>query len=469
MLFTIAAVAVMGATLFGSTYTNTQISGQALDINKMDAEVLEKIHQMGGLQLVMPQAFAETDCGVLESSGRTVHDFQLTGESHEMPLVTGETYNAMTFSGQIPGPTLRVTQGDVVKMTLTIPSTEMVGHGNDMHASQITAGAFESVNPGESTTYCYIAESAGIFKYHCSGVKLAAMDQHVLSGMYGIAIVDPANGYKKLMVEKTSGSGELDRVFYDADALEFQLQYNQLYLTDGNYDMGKMMSHQNTATVVNGMQFGYVPNMAHNLLVMGDPEKKISAVLQARDGLDLEEQQGQLLFVENDQHVRIFIENQGNEPVFFHIVGEILDRVTQGNRVQSAATETWLLGGSQGMIVDLVFDEPGVYAAVNHDYAAIYSGAATVFVAGDPFNLNPIVEGLGMDAVPSYAYVLGNPSDAVPPVGKNSIAHPALNIHGMYTDEVISDLKANGAIPLWEVVPELAGPIIEVMTDLGRI
>ena len=57
------------------------------------------------------------------------------------------------------------------------------------------------------------------------------MDQHVLSGMYGIAIVDPANGYKKLMVEKTSGSGELKRMFYDADALEFQLQYNQLYLT----------------------------------------------------------------------------------------------------------------------------------------------------------------------------------------------------------------------------------------------
>jgi len=217
------------------------------------------------------------------------------------------------------------------------------------------------------------------------------------------------------------------------------------------------------------MQFGYVPNMAHNLLVNGDPAKKISAVLQARDGLDLEQVQGQLLFVENDQHVRIFIENQGNEPVFFHIVGEILDRVTQGNRVQSAATETWLLGGSQGMIVELVFDEPGVYAAVNHDYAAIYSGAVTVFVAGDPFNLNPIVEELGMDPVPSYAYVLGNPSDAVPPMGLNSIAHPAINIHGMYTDEVVSELKANGAIPLWEVVPELAGPITDAMKALGRI
>jgi nitrite reductase (NO-forming) len=464
MLFTIAAVAVMGATLFGSSYTQTQIGGQSIDMNKMDVDVIEKIHQMGGLQLVMPQAFADVDCGSLENSGRTVHDFQLTGESVELPLLGGKTYNAMTFSGQVPGPTLRVTQGDVVKMTLTIPEGEVTGHGNDMHASQMSASYFESINPGESTTYCYIAEAAGIFKYHCSGVKLMAMDQHVLSGMYGIAIVDPANGYKKLMVEKTSGSGELDRKFYDADALEFQLQYNQLYLDDkGNYNAVDMFAHHHDAAVVNGMQFGYVPNMAHNLLVNGDVNKKISAVLQARDGLDLKQYQGQLLFVELDQHVRIFIENQGNEPVFFHIVGEILDRVTQGNRVQAGATETWLIGGSQGAIVDLVFDEPGVYAAVNHDYAQIYTGAVTVFVAGDPFNLNPVLveKGVIPAPVPSYAYALGNPSDAVPPMGQNSIAHPAINIHGLYTDEVASELQENGAIPLWEVIPVVA----EILTS----
>ena len=464
MLFTIAAVAVMGATLFGSSYTQTQIGGQSIDMNKMDVDVIEKIHQMGGLQLVMPQAFADVDCGSLENSGRTVHDFQLTGESVELPLLGGKTYNAMTFNGQVPGPTLRVTQGDVVKMTLTIPEGEVTGHGNDMHASQMSASYFESINPGESTTYCYIAEAAGIFKYHCSGVKLMAMDQHVLSGMYGIAIVDPANGYKKLMVEKTSGSGELDRKFYDADALEFQLQYNQLYLDDkGNYNAVDMFAHHHDAAVVNGMQFGYVPNMAHNLLVNGDVNKKISAVLQARDGLDLKQYQGQLLFVELDQHVRIFIENQGNEPVFFHIVGEILDRVTQGNRVQAGATETWLIGGSQGAIVDLVFDEPGVYAAVNHDYAQIYTGAVTVFVAGDPFNLNPVLveKGVIPAPVPSYAYALGNPSDAVPPMGQNSIAHPAINIHGLYTDEVASELQENGAIPLWEVIPVVA----EILTS----
>jgi len=164
MLFTIAAVAVMGATLFGSTYTQTQISGQSLDMSQMDMGMMDKIRSMGGLQLVMPQAFAETDCGALEQTGRTVVEFNLTGVSVELPIMGGKTYNAMTFNEQVPGPTLRVTQGDVVKMTLTIPDDEVTGHGNDMHASQISALTFDSVNPGETSQYCYIAESAGVFK-----------------------------------------------------------------------------------------------------------------------------------------------------------------------------------------------------------------------------------------------------------------------------------------------------------------
>ncbi len=474
MLFTITAVVVMGATLFGSTYTQTQISGQSIDMSQMDIGMMDKIRQMGGLQLVMPQAFAETDCGALESTGRNIVEFNLTGESVELPIMGGKTYNAMTFNGQVPGPTLRVTQGDVVKMTLTIPDDEVTGHGNDMHASQISALTFDSVNPGETSQYCYIAESAGVFKYHCSGVHLIGMDQHVLSGMYGIAIVDPINGYKKLMVEKTKISGgevTLDRQFYDADALEFTLQFNQLYLTDdGNYDAGAMFAHQNTATVINGMQFSYVPNMLHNLLIKGDVDKNIF-VAQPWNGLENKQYQSQLLYVENDQHVRLFIENHGNEPVFFHIVGEILDRVVQGNRVQSAATETWLLGGSQNMIVDVVFDEPGAYALVNHDYAAIYTGGIGLFIAGDPFNLNPVFQEAELIKAPvtSYAYVLGNPSDAVPPMGKNSIAHPAINIHGLYTDDVASEMAASGDFAvLWEIIPEVAGPLTDALKALGR-
>jgi len=234
------------------------------------------------------------------------------------------------------------------------------------------------------------------------------------------------------------GAVKLDRQMVAADAREFTLQYNQLYLDDeGGYDQGKMFKHETSYTVVNGMSFGYVPNANHNKLIKGDPAKNIF-VVQPWNGDELKQYQSQLLFVETGQHVRFFIENQGNMPVFWHIVGEIIDRVTQGNVVQAKGTETYEIGGSQGAIADVVFDEPGVYVAVNHDYAAIFSGAASVIVAGDPFGLN---EQLGTNAQ-SYADLLGNPSDAVPPTGKNSIAEPKINLHGLYTDERADELKS---------------------------
>ena len=457
-IMTVAAIAVMGGALFGQSFTASS-SGVYSSDYKVDAYAA--IDRMGGLQLVMPEAYAVSGtCDELLNSGRTVVNFDLTGESHSLPMLGGE-YNAMTFSGQIPGPTLRVTQGDVVHMTLTIPGDEPTQHGNDMHASQMSAVPYMgAVNIGETGEYCYIAEVPGVYKYHCSGVNVAAMDQHVLSGMYGITIVDPLDGYKRLMVEKTAlEGGEVvkDRQFYSGDAIEFQLQYNQLYVTDGNYDMGKMMAHSTSGTVVNGQQFSYVPNEIHNLLMFGDTNKNIF-VAQPWNSMDLKQYQSQLLFMPTGEHVRFFVENQGNMPVYWHIVGEIIDRITQANRVQAQGTETWLLGGSQNMIADVVFDEPGVYVAVNHDYAAIYSGAATVMVAGLP--LTPINEtatalGVVQGAVDagSYAGVLGNPSDAVPPAGDQSIGHPALNVHCMCTDDVANAAIENGALPLWEVIP----------------
>ena len=257
MILTITAVAVLGATLLGGTFTQSQIGTQSIDMSKMDADILRQIQEMGGLQLVMPQAFSETDCGALESTGRNVVRFDLTGESVMLPIM-GHTadnpkeYYGMSFNQQVPGPTLRVQQGDVVMMTLTIPADEVTGHGNDMHSSQTSALNFDSVNPGEVSEYCYIAETAGVFKY---SLLWSTPNRHGPARSFrnvGIAIVDPADGYKKLMVEKTTPAGEIDRMFYDSDALEFQLQYNQLYLTeDGKYDGAAMFKHHNTGTVVN--------------------------------------------------------------------------------------------------------------------------------------------------------------------------------------------------------------------------
>ncbi|MDE1770029.1 MAG: multicopper oxidase domain-containing protein [Thaumarchaeota archaeon] len=426
MMSIVAVVAVAGL-LFASTYSQTQMSATKLSIPSQDSD-LQKVNEMGGIQLQVPSAYAQVpldQVDTLVSQGRHLVDVQLVAQSVDLPIMGGGTYHAMTFNGQVPGPTIRVTQGDVVRVTLTVPSTESTPHGDDLHASQMSAGNFGAVKPGASRTFAFIAEVPGQFKYHCSGVNVAAMDQHVLSGMYGMTIVDPLNGYNPLIVDKTDVQGGKVVVVhqrYEADAKEFQLEYNQLYLNaDGSYNQQAMFLHNTTQTVVNGFAFGYVPNADINKLVKGDPNKNIF-VAQPWNSADLKQYQSHPLFVDTGVHYRFFVENQGNMPVFFHIVGEIIDRVTQGNHVQAQGTETWLVGGSQGATMDVVFDNPGVYVPLNHDYAAIFTGAATVVVAGDPFNLG------------YHPGDMPNPSDAVPPLGKNSIPQKEV-VHCLCTDD----------------------------------
>ncbi|MGI0026354.1 MAG: multicopper oxidase domain-containing protein [Nitrosopumilaceae archaeon] len=427
-ILSIAAVVAVAGILFASTYSQSEMTATKYGVSTVQDNLVQKINDMGGIELQMPSAFAQVPLDQIDSmmqQGRHVVEVQLTAQSVDLPIMGGGKYHAMTFNGQVPAPTIRATQGDIIKMTLTVPSTEFTPHGNDMHASQISATNFGAVKPGESKTYAYIAEMPGQFKYHCSGVNVAAMDQHVLSGMYGLTIVDPLNGYHNLLVTKTkvvNGQVMLDRQIVPADAKEFVLEYNQLYLTaDGSYDQQAMFLHNTTQTVVNGFAFGYVPNADINKLVKGDANQNIF-VAQPWNDASLKQYQSHPLFVDTGVHYRIFVENQGNMPVFFHIVGEIIDRVTQGNIVQAQGTETWNIGGSQGATVDIVFDNPGAYVAVNHDYAAIFSGAATVFVAGDPFKL-----GYGPGDMP-------NPSDAVPPLGKNSIPQKEV-VHCLCTDD----------------------------------
>src|SRR5713226_9720256 len=224
-MLSIAAVVAVAGILFASTYSQTQMTATKLNLATPKDDLIQQVNDMGGLQLQMPSAFAQIpldQVDTLVSQGRHVVDVKLTAQSVDLPIMGGGKYHAMTFSGQVPAPTIRVTQGDIIRMTLTVPSTEPTPHGNDMHASQMTAvPSFGAVKPGESKTYAYIAEVPGQFKYHCSGVNVAAMDQHVLSGMYGLTIVDPLNGYHNLVVTKTkvvNGQVVLDRQIVPADA-----------------------------------------------------------------------------------------------------------------------------------------------------------------------------------------------------------------------------------------------------------
>lgn len=105
----------------------------------------------------------------------------------------GTTQRMWTFGGTVPGPLVRVTQGDVVDFTLTNDPANQNSHSMDFHAAVVDVlDEFAEIKPGETKSFTFNAEHPGVFIYHCGPSSMA---EHISRGMYGVIIVDPKEGY----------------------------------------------------------------------------------------------------------------------------------------------------------------------------------------------------------------------------------------------------------------------------------
>ncbi len=108
--------------------------------------------------------------------------------SHQKILIaSGVEYDAWTLGGTVPGPVMRVTQGDTVDVTIV--NNANVPHSVDFHSAQIAPNrAYRNLLPQESMHYRSFANVVGAFMYHCGTAPAAQM---IANGMYGAFIVDP--------------------------------------------------------------------------------------------------------------------------------------------------------------------------------------------------------------------------------------------------------------------------------------
>lgn len=338
--------------------------------------------RLGGFQQISTEEAAESEA--------PVKNITFVAYETNLTLPSGQTIKAQTWNGTIPGPTVRVDQGDLLNIKIINHPDNTLIHSLDHHASTISAvPAFGPINVSDTLEYSFIATQPGAFKYHCEGNAVLGMDQHVFQGMVGTVIVDPQvgyTGYETVAVE--NGTNTLTTMDVDADAKEVLFQFSEYYLTeDGSYDAEAMFNHVPTASWINGIPFGYDP------VVTKTPNATT-------------------LFFDQGDHVRFFLLNHGDLPVNFHIVGEVMDRVTDGSIVAGIGKQTYTVGGSNDAIVDVVFDQPGVFAPVNHDYSQLFKGQVGLIVVDGPDNGTSNLLGLTDKA---------NPSNAIPPTGANSI------------------------------------------------
>ncbi|MEX1186346.1 MAG: multicopper oxidase domain-containing protein [Gemmatimonadaceae bacterium] len=124
-------------------------------------------------------------------SGQTLREYDMEATEFELEVVPGVFFPAWGYNGQVPGPTIRCTEGDRLRVHFTNSGTHPhTIHFHGFHPANMD-GAFEVVAPGRSYTYEFDAAPFGLHLYHCHTVPLK---RHIHKGLYGAFIIDPKEG-----------------------------------------------------------------------------------------------------------------------------------------------------------------------------------------------------------------------------------------------------------------------------------
>ncbi len=274
-----------------------------------------------------------------------VHDIDLVITESKMTVAKGFVQSVWTFGGTVPGPVIRVTVGDTIRVHLKNPAESQLPHSIDFHSSQVAWNdEMTSIDPGQEKVYEWTADYAGVWMYHC-GTPPAL--HHISNGMYGMVIVEPKGGLPK--VDK-----------------EFALVQSEWYLGA----QGEITSLEKAAAAAPAPDY---------VVFNGVASQYLDAPLK----------------VETGERVRIFVLDAGPSiDSSFHIVGTIFDTVTkEGIHLVKGNDGNWGsqamdLSPAQGGIVEFTTAEDGLYPIVTHAFNFVGRGALGLIQAGDGDPLN---------------------------------------------------------------------------------
>ncbi|HEV7667259.1 MAG TPA: multicopper oxidase domain-containing protein [Thermoanaerobaculia bacterium] len=125
-----------------------------------------------------------------QPDGSLLREYELFAVDREIEIAPGIFFPAWTYNGQVPGPSLRATEGDRVRVNFVNQGSHPhTMHFHGWHSPDMDGSMPEhQVAPGERFVYEFDAEPFGLHLYHCHAVPLK---RHIHKGLYGAFIVDP--------------------------------------------------------------------------------------------------------------------------------------------------------------------------------------------------------------------------------------------------------------------------------------
>lgn len=161
---------------------------------KTSGEVIDPVYTAATVDFDPDKFLREFNYGRVSQleDGRTLREFTIiTEDTKVMEISPGVFFNVWTFNGTVPGPTIRATEGDLVRVKyINNGEKPHTMHFHGIHPAEMD-GVFEIVGQGGQFTYEFTAEPAGVHLYHC---HVMPVEEHIARGMYGVYIVDPKEG-----------------------------------------------------------------------------------------------------------------------------------------------------------------------------------------------------------------------------------------------------------------------------------
>lgn len=124
------------------------------------------------------------------AAGRTVREYHIVSEDKEIEIAGGVKFPAWTYNGQVPGPTIRCTEGDLIRVHFENKGSHPHSiHFHGFHPPGMDGMA--AISPGGQFVYEFDADPFGLHLYHCHVMPLK---RHIHKGLYGAFIIDPPGG-----------------------------------------------------------------------------------------------------------------------------------------------------------------------------------------------------------------------------------------------------------------------------------
>lgn len=246
-------------------------------------------------------------------------------------VAPGVFYNYWTFNGGVPGPFIRVREGDQVHVNIKNDASSLHPHNVDFHAVTGPGGGatVTTVLPGETKEFSFKALNPGLYIYHCAVPNVAV---HMTHGMYGLILVEPKEGLP-----------EVDKEFY--------VVQGELYATGA---LGKK-----------GLQV-----FDGQAMLDGHPQY---VVFNGKTGALMDN-----MHAKTGERVRLFLGNGGvNLISSFHIIGEIFDNVYPEGGIGGDVhknVQTTLIPAGGTSIVEFGLEVPGKYLLVDHALSRLDRG-----------------------------------------------------------------------------------------------